>query len=193
MLSWSSVVASDDVQVESKLLFNTICAKCHEGECSGRLSLHLEGKAVDQHILRHAGELSSTTVRELSELLRYMKEKCSFYPMAIDISQDGILERRALDKLRSPTKQAYFIPLGGLKPDHYIIRLEGVNADSGCYMEIVDTEFEFVEKGIVSYESGTIGVEFHIDEQSDIHLRITSQKPISLNKLELLNCEETGC
>ena len=56
--------------VESTVLFNTDCARCHEGECSGRLSFHLPPEAADQHIRRHGGELPAKQVRELYELLR---------------------------------------------------------------------------------------------------------------------------
>jgi len=51
--------------VESTVLFNTDCARCHEGECSGRLSFHLPPEASDQHIRRHGGELPAKQVREL--------------------------------------------------------------------------------------------------------------------------------
>jgi hypothetical protein len=184
------LVASDDMQIESKILFNTACAKCHEGECSGRLSFHLNENAIDQHILRHGGELSLARARQLSDLLSYMKEKCSFYPMSVDITQDGILEGKKLEKLKSPDSQAYFIPLGNLTPGDYIIKLHGIEADSGTCVEIIDASFEFVEKRIVGDASRKIGVKFHIDGQSEIYLRIVARKPIRLNKLELLNYEK---
>jgi cytochrome c553 len=64
--------------VESTVLFNTNCARCHEGECSGRMSFHLPREEADQHIRRHGGELPEAQVRELYDLLRYMKEECAF-------------------------------------------------------------------------------------------------------------------
>jgi len=183
------LVSSSDIQVESKVIFNTICAKCHEGECSGRLSFHLQKGAVEQHMLRHGGEVSLTRIRQLSELLRYMKEKCSFYPMSGGISQGGILDKNRLQKLKSPASNAYFLPLGFLEPGGYQLVLDGIEVDSDFCLEIINAEFDHFEKRMLKHPSGRIGMQFHVDEQSDFYLRITSQRPLNLNQLELLSIE----
>lgn len=43
---------------ESVVIFNTICAKCHEAECSGRLSFDEAFETSASHILRYYGEAS---------------------------------------------------------------------------------------------------------------------------------------
>lgn len=187
-----SLISSDEIQVESKLIFNTICAKCHEGECSRRLSYQLQDHAINQHILRHGGEPSLEVAAQLYELLRHMKEKCSYYPMYADITTDGILNKNILKKLKSPAGTAYFIPLGELIPGKYIIKIQGIDVNHISCIDIINYEFEFIDKTTRSDtdKDRTIYIGFSINEQAVIYFRITSQKPMHLQKLELLNSEK---
>jgi len=184
------LTASGDIQIESKVIFNTNCARCHEGECSGRLTFHLQNNAVDQHIIRHGGdELSLATIRQLSEVLHYMKEKCSFYPMTVDVKLNGIYSKKRLDKLKSPAGNAYFVPLGSLEAGSYQLILEVTGVDSGYCMEIISATFSHIEKRIINNSKEKLIVQFNVDEQSEFYLRLRSQSPLNLNKLELLAIE----
>ena len=181
----SPVFTYDHINIESKVIFNTTCARCHEGECSGRMSFHLPESAADQHILRHGGELSPQIISQLFELLRYMKEQCSFYPFAQALTQQGIWNSDALAKFHTPSNKAYFIPLGQIEPGDYQLRFKGFNEKTNICVEIINGEFNFIEKESINRETQPNKLNFHIEQQSKHFLRITAQKPISLNQLEL--------
>jgi len=83
LVSTPVVFACDPIAVESVIIFNTARARCHEGECSGRMNFHLPKGATDQQLRRHVGVLPDETNRQLVKLLRYMKEECSFYPLPL--------------------------------------------------------------------------------------------------------------
>ena len=53
-----SFAVEDKAFTESVVIFNTICAKCHEAECSGRLSFDEAFETSSSHILRHYGRAS---------------------------------------------------------------------------------------------------------------------------------------
>ena len=53
LFTGSVLGAEDEAFTESVVIFNTICAKCHEAECSGRLSFDEAFEKSTGHILRH--------------------------------------------------------------------------------------------------------------------------------------------
>ncbi len=187
-----SVLATDSIQIESTIIFNTSCAQCHEGECSGRMTFHLPKSAADEHIRRHGGELSKKTIRELFELLRYMKEECSFYPLSVALSQDRIWGSDKLTKLRSPSNNAYFVPLGYLEPGLYQLLFEGFDDNANYCIEIINGEFEYLVEKTVNKESEILSLHFQAGERSNYYLRIKSKKPISLKRIEILARENNG-
>ena len=91
-----------------------------------------------------------------------------------------------LDKLRPPSNQAYFLPLGLLEPGLYQLLLEGLNDNSDYCIEIINNEFDYFDKKKVNGESGKMSLQFQADVRSEYYLRITSRKPISLSRIELL-------
>lgn len=186
----SSALATDNIQIKSATIFNTACTRCHEGECSGRMAFHLPKDATDKHIRRHGGELSIETTRQLFELLRYMKEECRFYPLSIDLAQDRIWGIDNLDKLRSPSNKAYFVPLGLLDPGLYQLLLEGLNDETNYCIEIINDEFDYFDKKKVNVESEQMSLNFQADNRSKYYLRITSRKPVSLKRIELFAREK---
>lgn len=184
----SYVHASDKISVESTVIFNTACARCHEGECSGRMSFHLPEDAANQHIRRHGGTLSQEQILQLIKLLRYMKEECSFYPLPFALINDKIWEHDVLNKFQSPSRQAYFIYLGLLEPGMYQLLFEEHTSTKFC-VEIINDEFEFTDKDSLYEEDGKKKLKFHIEQRSDHFLRLTAQKPFMLKKLELETIE----
>jgi len=90
------------VSPKSVVLFNTECARCHEGECSGRMTFHLPREAADTHIRRFGGEVSTERLGELFGLLRHMKESCAFHPLPLPLVRDGHWDGKILAGLRSP-------------------------------------------------------------------------------------------
>ena len=78
-----------DIPLATVVRFNTLCATCHEGECSGRLSFDLGIQAAENHIRRHAGDVDRDVWRDLARLLAHTKQACAYYPMAVDIPKIG--------------------------------------------------------------------------------------------------------
>lgn len=185
----SFVCASDNIAIKSIVIFNTTCAQCHEGECSGRMSFHLPERAVNQHICRHGGDLSADRIRQLARLLRHMKEECSFYPVPLALVNDHIWGSDVLNQFQSPSRQAYFIPLGRLNSGLYQLLFEEPNRIKFC-AEIINDEFDFIDKDNLNGEHGKQGLQFQIEERSEYFLRLTAQKPVNFKKLELLSLDE---
>lgn len=176
--------ASDNIPIESSVIFNTSCARCHEGECSGRMSFHLPEAAAYQHIRRHGGELSLTSIQPLFKLLRYMKEQCRFYPLPHALIHDQLWLSKMLDKFHSPSKQAYFIPLGILAPGTYHLLFDEL-ANTKFSIEIINDEFDFSDMDSLYRESCKKGLIFYVAERSEHFLRLSAQEPVTLKKLEL--------
>lgn len=185
----SFIIASDNISIESTVIFNTACARCHEGECSGRMSFHLPEDAANQHIRRHGGDLSAERIRQLFKLLRYMKEKCSFYPVPFALVNEQIWDSEVLNKFQSPSSQAYFIPLGLLEPGWYQFLFEELNHTKFC-VEIINDEFDFIDKDSLNGELGKKRLKFQVEERSEHFLRLTAQEAINLKRLELLKLED---
>ena len=182
------VCASDNIPFGSSVIFNTTCARCHEGECSGRMSFHLPEEAANQHIRRHGGDLSAENIRQLFKLLRYMKEECSFYPLPLALMNDQTWGREMLNKFQSPSRQAYFMPLGLLESGVYQLLFEEFNTTNSC-VEIINDEFDFIDKESLNGGHGEKKLQFHVEERAKYFLRLTAQKPMNIKKIELLILE----
>ncbi|TNF93957.1 MAG: hypothetical protein EP297_12230 [Gammaproteobacteria bacterium] len=178
--------ASDDVELESAIIFNTSCAQCHEGECSGRLSYHLPKESMDRHIYRHGGTMSVETTQQLFILLRYMKEECRFYPLKISVEDQNSWGMKALARLHAPSGKAYFIPLGWVEPGLYRLLIHGLDAKTRVCIEIINSEFDFVIEENMDHEGRQKELSFQVKKGSDLFLRIKSHMPITLNRIELI-------
>ena len=74
--------AANEIPQSTIVRFNTVCANCHEGECSGRLSFQSGAAAARQHMQRYLGPIVDADVAAFFDLLRYTKENCAHYPQA---------------------------------------------------------------------------------------------------------------
>jgi len=175
------------ISVGSTVLFNTDCARCHEGECSGRLSFNLPPEAADQHIRRHGGDLAQSQVRELFELLRHMKEACAFYPLPFALARDGPWEPETLRKLRSPSGQSYFIPLGPLSPGAYRVLLQGPGPTARPCVELIDGDFDYLDEIDLEPEDGGWRLRFRTGKAGELFLRVKAPGPTGLTRVELLD------
>ena len=79
------VMAQAPIPPASVVRFNTLCATCHEGECSARLSFRLDPGATDSHIRRYTGDITQQTARELNALLEHMKQE-TFIRNGLEVS-----------------------------------------------------------------------------------------------------------
>jgi hypothetical protein len=79
-LAWSAGFSDDrngegDVKISqrSAVSFNILCAKCHEGQCSGRLSFSDGTSVTRSHIQRYAGSTDEKIVSQLYAILSYIR------------------------------------------------------------------------------------------------------------------------
>ncbi len=179
-------LCNDPVRAESIATFNTNCARCHEGECSGRMTFRLSQDIADQHIQRHIGKLSQEIYQELYELLHYMKVECSFYPLDLALSDDGVWSKSQLSSLRSYRGTAFFIPLGALKQSSYNLSFSGLHDSGRLCVEIVNDEFDFIEKLTVTSNDNGAELKFQVDRLDNYYLRISAHIPFNLNRIELV-------
>lgn len=103
--------------------FNTTCARCHEGECSGRLSFSSGVAGAQGHVRRYIPSLSPLEVEELFAILKYTKEDCAHYPLPDAAPANGIWDAEVLRQWRSPEGEGYFIPLGRMRQGMYHLGL----------------------------------------------------------------------
>jgi hypothetical protein len=185
LASHAITAVCDEIPVASVVAFNTQCARCHEGECSGRMSFELSEDAADEHIRRHGGPLPLETVRDLGELLRYMKERCAFYPMPLALANDRLWERGTLDLLRNVEGAAYFLPIGHLGPGVYRLRMDGLAPGLRICSELVAADFDLVGHEVLTQVGGAQVLHFRVDESAELFLRIRTPFPATLSQVDL--------
>jgi hypothetical protein len=181
-------VAADEPAVEAVAVFGTACARCHEGECSGRLSLGLDVEASTDHIVRHAGPVSKASIERLFGMLEYMKRECTYPPLDVPIPPDGVWSRAALARLCRPSRHSYFIPLGSLEPGRHSLELAFGN-EPHVHAEVVTWTLELLIDQPLEIENRRATVEFQTPEASQPFLRLVAREPIELERLTLVGEE----
>lgn len=177
---------ADETFTESVVVFNTICARCHEAQCSGRLSFDDALTASTSHILRHYEEASGKQwlQKELFVILDYMKEKCSFYPMNTPVPLQRVWSSDILDKLSTLLERNYFIPVGNFTPGSYRIELE-LERDARVTAHLISDKFDMVVEDCYESSDGRISVPFVI-EQAGIHfIRVYPRTPVRITHMSI--------
>lgn len=128
-LTYAQTVVAE-VSPSTVMKFNTLCGRCHEGECSGRLSFSSGIAATQGHIRRHLPSSTPPEVEELYSVLKYTKEHCAHYPLMDAVPANGIWSAELLRQWRAPDGTGYFVPLGRMGPGTYrlTLRLDGEGA-----------------------------------------------------------------
>jgi hypothetical protein len=125
---------------EALARFDASCARCHEAECSGRLSFgdlsHARG-----HVRRYQGALDDEGVADLIELLRATKEQCRVDPAAAASCGGPPWEAARLRRVRAGSERAWFVPLGtpASGPQRVVLRFD---RDVGASMRIATAGFD---------------------------------------------------
>ena len=180
-LHLSSAQKVEKSSVKTSVIFNTLCAKCHEGECSGRLSFTMGAKAASSHIKRYAGDvnISISETGEFFSLLSYMKTECALW-----MPDNGKWKPENLSHFALPSAKGYFIPLGLLKEGKY--NLEIKLKDNVLYrVEVLSDHFEnFLDISTCPDEEKEI-LHFTIDKAVNIYLRIQSRIPLEITNLNV--------
>src|SRR5574343_42025 len=173
--------AVEPTQAPSVVRFYTVCAHCHEGECSGRLSFHTGAKEARGHMQRYLGNITDGEAEKLFGLLRYTKEQCAHYPLASPGSVDSRLGASELAAWCNTREGGYFIPLGALGKGEYQLRLDFSVAGNGK-VKLTDDRFEpLVEESRCPQQNA---LEFHFKAEGGPHF-LTIKAPVVIDTLSL--------
>lgn len=183
LLPCSALAVEDPVFTESALIFNTTCAKCHEAQCSGRLSFDEAFETSTSHILRYYGQASGKKwlQKELFDILNYMKSKCAYYPMQMPVPLKRDWGSEVLDKFSTLLERYYFIPIGRFSPGRYRIELE-LEKDAKVIVHLISEEFDMVVEDCYVPDNRRIIIPFLIEEPGDYYFRMYPRVPVRLTR-----------
>ncbi len=177
----TSLLCAENISTKSAVIFNTLCAKCHEGGCSGRLSFDTGSQAASSHIKRYADDIniSPGEIKEFFTLLNYMKKEC-----ALLIPDGEKWKPENLSHFATPSHKGYFVPLGTLKTGSYHLSIE-TKEDIPFRVEILTDKFDhFLDQSIYPDEKKK-KIGFKVDEPANTFLRIRSKKPLHIIDLTI--------
>jgi hypothetical protein len=169
------------ISTKTAVVFNTLCAKCHEGECSGRLSFNDTHTAADSHITRYSEETNITEgeIEGFFTLLNYMKTDCALLMPNEDKRAKEDLSYYALD-----SNKGYFIPLGNLETGRYLLSFKP-NERISFRVEIVSKQIgQYLDQSVCRHQKEYL-FSFTVKMPSPVFLRIRSRIPLHLSSLEL--------
>jgi len=174
-----------EISAASSVRFNIVCARCHEAECSGRLSFDLGRKAAESHIERYAGKVDPLTRQELYALLEHMKRECRYYPFDIAVPANRRWEAGMLQKFHDEAERAYFIPLGRLSAGSYRADLR-FDRETGASAEFVSARFEVADFPGVRSTGEAASIVFRVNSEEEYYFRLLVTRPASLLHLEVV-------
>ena len=174
----------DEAFTESVVIFNTICAKCHEAQCSGRLSFDDSSDASVNHIVRYYGDVSEKKwlQKELFVILNHMKEKCAYYPMPAPIPPQMVWSGEMLEKMATLVERNYFIPIGPFTPGHYQLELK-LAKDAKVTVHLVSEIFDMVVEDCYFSSDRQIVIPFSIEEAGNHYVRVYPREPVQITRL----------
>jgi hypothetical protein len=182
LTSWPAM-AQAPIPPASVVRFNTLCATCHEGECSARLSFRLDPGATDSHIRRYTGDIPTQRARELQALLEHMKLHCGYYAINLPSPKDGRWKAELLQQPHAAEERAYFIPLGRLAAGRHRFTL-GFDGEAEASVQLVSSRFEITEQPALRTQGGRAVVELEAERAGEHYLRLRTDRPARLLSLE---------
>ncbi len=180
-LHLSSAQEVEKSSIKTSVIFNTLCAKCHEGECSGRLSFHTGSKAASSHIKRYAGDIniSKAETEEFFSLLNYMKIECAMW-----MPENKVWKLENLSTFALPSSKGYFIPLGLLKEGKYYLEVK-LKDDSHFRLEVLSDHLEhYIDISVCPSRKEKI-FEFTLKKSVNIFLRLQSRQVLEIRNLKI--------
>lgn len=189
----SVFAAKEEAFTESVVIFNTICAKCHEAQCSGRLSFDDSFDASVNHIVRYYGEASEKRwlQRELFVILNHMKEKCDYYPMPTPIPPQMVWSGEMLDKMATLLEKNYFIPIGLFSPERYQLELK-LAKDARVTVHLVSETFDMVVEDCYFSSDRRIDIPFSIEEAGNYYVRVYPREPVQITRLAITSLAQSN-
>ena len=173
---------------ESVVIFNTVCAKCHEAQCSGRMSFDDAYESSKNHIIRHYGDASDKQwlQKELFTILNYMKVKCAYYPMDNILPPKRVWEREILDKMTTLLERNYFIPLGPFSAGNYHIDLQ-LKKESKVTIHLVSEDFDMIIDDCFISGNRKIKIPFSITQSGNYYFRMYPHEPVKITRLAVID------
>lgn len=170
----------------SVVIFNTVCAKCHEAECSGRLSFNQDFETSSSHIIRHYSEASGNKPlqKELFTILNYMKEKCAYYPMPFPVPANRVWNSSMLEPVATSGNKSYFIPVGSFTQGAYQLELK-LAEEVKATVQLVSDTFDMVVEDCYAPGGKRIVIPFEIEDTGHYYLRIYPRKPVQVLRLAI--------
>ena len=180
-LHLSSAPKVENSSTKTAVIFNTLCAKCHEGECSGRLSFDTGSKAASSHIKRYAGDanISKGETAEFFSLLNHMKTECALW-----MPDNGKWRVENLSRFALPSAKGYFIPLGLLKEGKYTIEIK-IKEETHFRIEVLSDHFDHFLDITACPDRKKDALQFTIDKPVNIFLRMQSRKFLQIVDLNI--------
>lgn len=183
------LASAGEPALRSRIVFGTTCARCHEGECSGRLTFDSGPAGAADHIRRHAEALPDDALVELFQLLEKMKRECAYPPLLVPLPRDGVWSAEALSKLCIASRRSYLVPLGTLEPGGYLVEL-GIPEQQHIHVEVLTRSFEILLEEPLVVRDGSATLSFVAQDSRGVLLRLHGQEPIRLERVLLRR--ETG-
>ncbi|NOR51990.1 MAG: hypothetical protein GQ470_05165 [Gammaproteobacteria bacterium] len=172
---------------ESVVIFNTICAKCHEAQCSGRVIFGEAYEASSRHIIRHYSKASGKEwlQRELFNILNYMKKKCAYYPMSVPIPPKRIWNSEMLEKMTTLLERKYFIPIGHFTPGNYHFELS-LAKDEKVTVHLVSERFDMLVDDCFLSSKNRIVIPVTIEDAGNYYVRVYPRNPVQITHLAII-------
>jgi len=193
LIPGSVSATEDEAFTESVVIFNTICAKCHEAQCSGRLSFDDSFDASVNHIVRYYGDASEKKwlQKELFVILNHMKEKCAYYPMPAPIPLQMVWSGEMLEKMATLVERNYFIPIGPFTPGHYQLELK-LAKDAKVTVHLVSETFDMVVEDCYLSSDRQIVIPFSIEEAGNHYVRVYPREPVQITRLAVTSLAQSN-
>jgi len=189
LLAWAGLAGAQPtpgqmpIPPASVVRFNTLCATCHEGECSARLSFRLDPGATDGHIRRYTGDITLQAARELNALLEHMKLECGYYTIDLPSPKDGRWRAELLQQLHAAEEKAYFVPLGTLAAGRHRFTLT-FEQDAVVSVQLISASFEITEQPPGRTQDKRRVVVLEADKPGNYYLRLRTEQPARLLSLD---------
>ncbi|MCD4668323.1 MAG: hypothetical protein K8R44_07030 [Sulfurimonas sp.] len=179
----SFLVAKENISVSTltAVKFNTVCAKCHEGQCSGRLSFDSGAKAAYSHINRYTKTSSDDEVNEFFTILKYMKKECKIFLPNLKYKEN--YSKKDILPYEIPSKKAYFIPLGILKIGIYTLKIN-IEKFRQYKVEVISEHFDMLLDKCVISCSQKNDLSYLVKEKANYYLRIQSKDKLIINNIK---------
>jgi hypothetical protein len=168
---------------QSLAVFDAACARCHEAECSGRLTFADPSRARD-HVLRYAGAGADARVVELIELLRVTKEECRIDPAAALRCGGPPWDAAQLRRVHVGSERAWFVPLGAAAagPQRVVLRFD---RDVGASLRISTLHFEVLHESAGRTRERALEIPFSAPDADLLFLRLRADAVAELLDLRV--------